>query len=151
VGQPGRQRHHNGDHDLSLPLTHAAAQIANDPRNAKERRRAAVFELFRQLHPPVALGDVGRALERPTWLTDDDVAIIDGVGGKLPVTWNDHDTIVALRVLSDLTHEGPVWTVYLRIEGKHEGRDVAACLRKGGDGGPAANATIVELALSPTP
>jgi hypothetical protein len=129
-------------------LTHAAAQIANDPGNAKDRRRAAVFELFRQLQPPLALGDVGRALERPAWLADDDVAIIDRVGGKLPVTWNQHDTIVVLRVLPEPNDEGPVWTVYLHIEGKHERREVAACLDNGGDG-PAANATIVELALSP--
>jgi hypothetical protein len=125
--------------------------MANDSRQEPHLRRAAVFELFRNLQTevPLSLGRVGEALDGPTWLADREIAVIDSVGGKLPVKWSSNDTIVAISVFPRLSDDGSVWTAYMRIEGHHRRSEIADCLRKPGRKRAAATALVIELALSP--
>ncbi|MGH9076350.1 MAG: hypothetical protein ACRDY0_02660 [Acidimicrobiales bacterium] len=128
-------------------MARVESAIAKDPTETGRVRRAAAFALLRQLRPPLSLADIGRALDRPNWLSDRHISFVHAVGGKLPVQWSDADTIVAIRVFPDLAGEGGVWTAYLRVEGQHPERSIRACLRNGG-GGPASKARVAELALS---
>ena len=122
-----------------------AGSDAYDP----DRRRRAVVELFRrQVQPGMTLADLARVLDDPAWLRDDDLSVVDVLGGKIPVSWTHEDTVLVLGVLPGLPDD-PGWSIYLRVAGKLELADVLALLH-GRDAPPeVARAEIREIGFEP--
>jgi len=123
--------------------------IAGSDAYGPERRRRAVVELFRrQVQPGMTLADLARVLDDPAWLRDDDLSVVDVLGGKIPVSWTHEDTVLVLGVLPGLPDD-PGWSIYLRVAGKLELADVLALLH--GRDAPAhvARAKIREIGFEP--
>ncbi|WP_437993257.1 hypothetical protein [Sorangium sp. So ce145] len=97
----------------------ALVVIANDATRGASERRVAVFELFkRHVRAGSTVADVARLLKRPTWLRDEDVHLVEDVGGRPPpVVLNANDTVFALDILPGAAPVHDLWTVYLRISG----------------------------------
>lgn len=114
-----------------------------------ERRRRAIVELFReQVRPGMTLADLARVLDDPEWLRDDDLSVVDVLGGKIPVSWTHEDTVLVLGVLPGLPDD-PGWSIYLRVAGKVELADVLAVLH-GREAPPeVAQAEIREIGFEP--
>jgi len=108
-----------------------------------------VVELFRrQVRPGMTLADLARVLGDAAWLRDEDLSVVDVLGGKIPVSWTLEDTVLVLGVLPGLPDD-PGWSIYLRVAGKLELADVLALLR-GRDAPPAvARAEILEVGFEP--
>ena len=45
-----------------------------------------------------SLGDLGRLIEAPRWLSDGDVLRIDAVGGKIPISWTPDGTVARIAL-----------------------------------------------------
>jgi hypothetical protein len=75
------------------------------------------------------LAELGRMLDAPAWLRDEDVVRVEAVAGKLPVSWASDGTMVAV------TLPGGAAALYLALEGKLTAGQVAAGLRGTGDAG----------------
>ena len=125
------------------------AAIAGSDAYGADRRRRAVVELFRQqVRPGMTLAELARVLDDPAWLRDDDLSVVDVLGGKIPVSWTSEDTILVLGVLPGLPDD-PGWSIYLRVAGKVELADVLALLR-GREAPPeVARAEILEVGYEP--
>ena len=123
--------------------------IAGSEADSPDRRRRAVVELFRrQVRPGMTLAELARVLDDPDWLRDDDLSVVDVLGGKIPVSWTLEDTVLVLGVLPGLPDD-PAWSIYLRVEGKLELADVLAVLH-GRDAPPeVAGAEIREIGFEP--
>jgi hypothetical protein len=96
--------------------------IANSDHYRPDHRRRAALSLFeRHLRPPITLGQLARALDKPTWLDDESIDVVRELGGLVPVTVEPRDTVFALRLFSQLSIDRRgVWAVYLRVQGKLE-------------------------------
>ena len=125
------------------------AVIAGSDAYSPDRRRRAVVELFRRhVRPGMTLADLARVLDDPAWLRDDDLSVVDVLGGKIPVSWTLEDTVLVLGVLPGLPDD-PSWSIYLRVAGKVELAGVLAVLH-GRDAPPdVARAEIREVGYEP--
>jgi hypothetical protein len=123
--------------------------IAGSDAYSPERRRRAVVELFRRhVQPGMTLADLGRVLDDPGWLRDDDLSVVDVLGGKIPVSWTLEDTVLVLGVLPGLPDD-PAWSIYLRVAGKLELADVLALLHGRAAPPEVARAEIREIGFEP--
>ena len=119
-----------------------------DP-DSPERRRRAIVELFReQVRPGMTLAELARVLDEPDWLRDEDLTVVDVLGGKIPVTWTHEDTVLVLGVLPGLPDD-PSWSIYLRVAGKLQLADVLALLHGGDAPAHVARAEIREIGFEP--
>ena len=125
------------------------AVIAGSDAYSPDRRRRAVVELFRRhVKVGMTLAELARVLDDPAWLRDDDLSVVEVLGGKIPVTWTHEDTVLVLGVLPELPDD-PSWAIYLRVAGRIELADVLALLR-GGTGPPEVErAEIREIGFEP--
>src|SRR4051794_15743713 len=125
------------------------AAVAGSDAESPERRRQAVVELFRRdVRPGMTLGEAARVLGAPAWLRDDDLWVVDVLGGKIPVSAELGDTVLALAILPGLPDD-PSWAIYLRVAGEVALGDVLALLH-GRDAPPeVARAEIREVAFDP--
>ena len=85
------------------------------------------------------LADLGRLIDAPSWLGDEDVARVEALAGKLPVAWSPDATVVAV------TLPGGTAALYLALDGQLSAGQVAAGLRGTGD---AQSAVIREAAIA---
>ena len=86
------------------------------------------------------LAELGRLLDAPSWLRDEDVTMVGALAGKLPVSWAPGATAV-------VTVRGGRAALYLVLDRPLDARAVAAGLR----GEPEAGAAVIrEAALSRT-
>ena len=123
--------------------------IAGSDAYGPDRRRRAVVELFRrQVQPGMTLADLARVLDDPAWLRDDDLSVVDVLGGKIPVSWTLEDTVLVLGVLPSLPDD-PAWSIYLRVAGKLELADVLALLHGGTAPPEVQRAEILEIGFEP--
>jgi hypothetical protein len=136
------------------PLDQPAAfwsAIANSADYNADHRRRAVFELVRRhVLPGTTLGELARLLDTPTWLDDDDIAVVTVLGGKIPVSWTFDDTVLVLSVHpGQPTDDDQPWAIYLRVEGQIDEASARAVLR--GAPAPAAvpQAEILEVGFLP--
>jgi hypothetical protein len=125
------------------------AVIAGSDAYSPDRRRRAVVELFRRhVKVGMTLAELARVLDDPAWLRDDDLSVVEVLGGKIPVAWTHEDTVLVLGVLPGLPDD-PSWAIYLRVAGRVELADVLALLR-GGEAPPeTAQAEIREIGFEP--
>ena len=123
--------------------------IAGSDAHSPERRRRAVVELFRrQVRPGMTLAELARVLDDPDWLRDDDLSVVDVLGGKIPVSWTLEDTVLVLGVLPGLPDD-PGWSIYLRVAGKLELGEVLALLHGGTAPPEVERAEILEIGFEP--
>jgi hypothetical protein len=95
-------------------------RIANSDRYRPDHRRRAVFALIkRHVHAPLPIGTLARILDKPTWLTREDIVVVDKLGGLVPLTFNTKDTVFMLPVFRDVPDgRYAFWAIYLRAEGR---------------------------------
>jgi hypothetical protein len=125
------------------------AVVAGSDDHSPDSRRRAVVELFRRhATPGTTLAELARALDDPAWLRDEDLSVVEVLGGKIPVSWTLEDTVLVLGVLPGLPDD-PSWAIYLRVAGKVELADVLALLH-GRDAPPeVGQAEILEIGFEP--
>lgn len=129
------------------PATFWAA-IANSAAYSRDHRRRAVFQLLRRHLPPGAnLGELARLLEGPEWLDEDDITVVGGLAGKIPVSWAPGDTVVVVSVLPHASQ--PNWAVYLRVAGNVDASTVGVLLRTGTAAPEIKQKEILEVGFSP--
>ena len=136
------------------PVTEPASfwsDIAGDDAFAPEHRRRAVVALFRRhVVPGTTLADLARALGDAAWLTDDDVSVVEVLGGKIPVSSTFEDTVLVLGVLPGLPDEASRhWAIYLRVAGTLDLSDVLALLHAGAAPPEVERAEILEVGFEP--
>ena len=136
------------------PVTEPASfwsDIAGDDAFGPEHRRRAVVALFRRhVVPGTTLAELARALGDPAWLVDDDVSVVDVLGGKIPVSWTIADTVLVFGVLPELSDEvSRDWAIYLRVAGTIDLADVIALLRGGTAAPEVQRAEILEVGFEP--
>ena len=126
-------------------------KIANSDAFSADHRRRAIFALFgRHVAPGITLGELGKILNHPTWLRDDDIEIITVLGGKLPVHFSVEDTVILAVVFASVP-DGiyQSWAIYVKAAGKVDRAQVRAALRGDKSASKAAAAKILELGYSP--
>jgi hypothetical protein len=115
------------------------SSMANDPEYPALQRRAAVDELFqRHVNPYISLTEMMSLLDHPTWITAENIKVINGIQAKgrvqesvntfvmdpvvdqdgtvVPVRINSDNTVFALNVLP-MKNEGQI-VIYLEVYGK---------------------------------
>ncbi len=130
---------------------HFWAAITSSAAYSSERRRQAVFQLFkRHVTPGLTLAELAIILDGPTWLAGDNLSVVTNLAGELPVKFTLDDTIFVLRVFPELVDDlyGP-WSIYLRVGGKVEPEAFLDLLRGEGVSDEVRQAELLELAFSP--
>ncbi len=127
------------------------ANIANCDKYNKNHRRYAVFQLFkRHVSSGLTLFELARILDNPRWLADDDITIVTGLAGKIPIKWTFEDTVFVIAVFPELTDNGyDRWAIYLRVSGKITRESLIRVLRGEIISENMRNARIPEFALIP--
>src|SRR4051812_45305067 len=70
-------------------------EVANNPDYSKERRRLAVFRLFKaHVKKGVTLKQLANILLNPSWFDLDDILVIEALGGSLPVRLTVENTVL---------------------------------------------------------
>jgi hypothetical protein len=125
--------------------------IANDDRFSPDHRRRAVFELMRRhVRIPVTVEALAGILDRPTWLHEEDVTVIDRLGGKIPVEFTFDDTVLVVGVFPNVGDTRlSRWSIYLRVQGHRTVQDVVHALQGRGDTKGVGTANVLEYALVP--
>jgi hypothetical protein len=114
-----------------------------------DSRRRQVVELFREhVRPGMTLAELARVLDEPEWLRDEDLSVVDVLGGKIPVRWTHEDTVLVLGVLPGLPDD-PGWSIYLRVAGRVALADVLALLHGREAPAEVARAEIREIGFEP--
>jgi hypothetical protein len=120
--------------------------IANSQEYAKSHRRLAVFQLFgRHIEPGMPLSELSTILDKPTWLKDTDVSVVDRLYGYLPLNKLSPGTVFHIRVFPDLPKLR--WSISLRISGQVGLEDFLKVLNSQDAQQQVKDATILELGL----
>ncbi len=114
--------------DRNQPTMWAA--VANDGRYRTPQRRQAVLELFRRhIAAGTTLGELGHILAGAPWLDEDDVRLVEDVGGRtLPVTPTFEDAIFAIYLFTADWRPDDFFAVYLRVPRYVTKRDLLAAI-----------------------
>jgi hypothetical protein len=104
--------------------------VANDGRYRTPQRRQAVIELFRgHITAGTTLGELGQILAGAPWLDEDDVRLVEDVGGRtLPVTPTFEDAIFAIYLFTSDWRPDDFFAVYLRVPRYVTKRDLLAAI-----------------------
>jgi hypothetical protein len=118
--------------------------IANDPTYPLAHRRTAVLQLFmRHVAPGTPLAQLVRILDGAPWLEDEDVALVEDIGGFAGLTTGLGDIAFRITVLPD-SDAGAF--VFLALDATLDRLAFAATVR---GGGIAPDARIVDRATLP--
>jgi hypothetical protein len=133
---------------LTTPVSEPAQYwtgMANDSAYPDFHRRGAVVQLFRRhVKAGMQLSAVARLLDHPTWLRPGDIAVVDIVGGYIPVAYDLNGTVFVLSVLPE--PDGSCGAaIYLRVRGRIGVRDLRDLVSEAG-GTRAAKARVAEVA-----
>jgi hypothetical protein len=128
----------------------ALSQISNDAVVAPEDRRRCVFALFRShTRAGMPLSELAATLGGATWLLPERISVVKSLGGKIPVTWTNEDTIFLIR---PWLPPGNLSAVYLRVAGKGlEPRALFAVLRGLSKDKRLGAERVLEVGLSESP
>jgi len=92
------------------------SSIANSKDYTAEHRRLSVFQLFkRHVRAGQRLFDLAEILDRPTWLQEENITLIESFHGKVPVVWDLVNSIFAIRLGLPAENNS---AVYLKLTGK---------------------------------
>jgi hypothetical protein len=101
-----------------------------------------VTDLQRDVVPgATTLGELGEMIDAASWLEDGAVAVVDAIGGKLPVSRPPGGTVATVA----LPDGGAV--LYLALEERFSAAEVAAGLRNAPGAERASGAVIRQLAV----
>jgi hypothetical protein len=104
--------------------------IANDGRYRTTHRRLAVIQIFtRHVKPGMSLAEIAKVLATPLWLGDEDVAMIEDLGGHLPVALTPTNTVFAIRVFPEPAAVTGLSVVFLSVAGHVSRSDFLRLLR----------------------
>ena len=129
------------------------SDIANDSSFSDTHRRYAVFMLFkRHIKTGISIEEFRKLLGKPSWLTYDDISLIEAVGGEIPMEFTLTDSIFVWNVFPDLPDgRWQHWAIYIKIEGKISREDFYNAISNS-DGGASPeikNKRLLEFALAP--
>jgi hypothetical protein len=101
------------------------AAIANDPSRPAAQRALAVELLVRRNVVPgrTTLGVLGAMLGGAAWLGDNDLELVEVLGGKVPVSWSLGDTVAAVSL------PGGRSVLYLAVAGQYTAPELVNALR----------------------
>ena len=94
------------------------SSIANDEDYSYEKRQVAVVELFQRfVKPGITLNQLGDILNKPTWLKDDDINLIEYHTGPSLLKYLYPGSVFYMFLFRDIRPQYQV-TIGIRIEGK---------------------------------
>jgi hypothetical protein len=99
--------------------------IANDKNFNDNHRRYAVFMLFkRHVKAGISINQLGELMNKPSWLSYEDVTLIEKIAGEMPIEFSLADSFFIIKVFSHLSYgRWEYWGIYFKIEGKINRRD----------------------------
>ena len=119
--------------------------IASDPSYRETHRARCAIQLFQRHVPPgTSLGELAELLSNPNWVADEDIEIVRHLRGEVPVTWNNEDTVISLRLFPQLAGVS-AFAIYLRIAGKVDRGGFVDLLRRRETGETIREAKILEV------
>jgi hypothetical protein len=123
------------------------SSIANDPQYSDDHRRIAVFQLFkRHVRPGRTISEVAATLNKPTWLKEENLAIVERIHGKIPVKWDLVNSVFSIRI--GLPPENNS-TIYLKVKEKRiQPKELYECLKGIVVDQVCSQATVMEIGYS---
>jgi hypothetical protein len=87
-------------------------------------RARAIERLIRRYAPPGCrtLGAIAAILDSAAWLSEGDVAIVDALAGKVPVSWGTDESVAVIRLARG---QG---ALYVTLAGRFDAGEVCAAL-----------------------
>ena len=124
--------------------------IAEDPTYPRSHRRHSIFQLFkRHVKPGMTLASLGQLLGQPAWLAEQDITMVEDLGGSIPVRLSFDNTVLVLAILPDSAPHTDRWQIYLSVQGHVDLGEVWQVLQ-GRETNSATGATpILEVGFSP--
>jgi len=92
-------------------------KLANDQSLSFAERRKSVFLLFqRHVKVGMTLSELSKVLGKPRWLREEDVSLVDAIGGYIPVEWNFDNCVFGIRVFWE-EYPREYLAIYLSFQG----------------------------------
>jgi len=97
-------------------------KISNDNSYSKFHRRHCIFQLFyRHIQPGMSLSSLATIFNKPHCLHENDIYVIEDLGGHIPVSISAGDTILVINVLPE--NDTDYFQVYFKVSGEMSAKD----------------------------
>ena len=124
--------------------------IGSDESYSRLHRRHSIFQFFyRHIVPGMTLADLARVMGKPTWLSENDVTIVEDLGGHIPVKLASDRTVLVFDVLPDKTTISDRWQVYISVTGSISLPEIRGLLFEETAPESVRKAKIIEIGFSP--
>ena len=124
--------------------------IANSHEHAIRHRRLSVFCLFgRHVKPRMRLSELATMLKDSTWFNDEDITVVEDLGGHIPVQLTHDDTVFVLSILPTMPPPSEYWAIFLRVSGRVDRNSFVRLLRGGEVDEQTREAFILEVGFVP--
>lgn len=126
------------------------SHIASDESYTRLHRRYSIFQLFRRhILPGMTLAELAGVVGKHAWLSVSDVAILEDLGGHIPVKLSSGRTVLVFDILPDRTTISDRWQVYIGVAGSVSLEDLRGLLFEATAPESVRNARILEIGFSP--
>ena len=129
--------------------------IAEDDSYSRLHRRHSIFQLFyRHVVPGMSLSQLAFILQRPSWLTEKEITIVEDLGGHIPVSLSLGNTVLVFNVIPDSNPNSDRWhpdrwQIYMSVTGQIHPNGFYRLLGGGAVNQATSEATILEVGFSP--
>ncbi len=124
--------------------------IVENKAYRKNHRRHSVYQFFyRHVKPGMTLSQLAQILGSPTWLANEDISIVEDLGGYIPVKVTFDNTVLVLDILPDPDPVSEHWYVYVSVTGHVDPKNFYQLLQGGAVDQATSEATILEIGFSP--
>lgn len=124
--------------------------IVEDESYSRLHRRHSIFQLFyRHVVPGMTLSLLALILQRPAWLTQKEITIVEDLGGHIPVSLSFDNTVLVFNIIPNPASSSDRWHIYLSVKGQIDPHDFFRLLSGSAVNQAISEATILEVGFSP--
>ena len=123
-------------------------RLANEPGFPSRHRQHFAFQLLhRHATPGRRLEELLTLVRALDWVSLEDIEIVGDLGGSIPVSVGDEETVIVIRLVPEPGHE--IWAVYLRLAARIEAYELRRLVEERKVSSEVGSAVLLEIGFSP--
>jgi hypothetical protein len=125
-------------------------EIAENSSYSILHRRHCIFQLFyRHVTQGLTLASLATLLNIPSWLTENNITVVEDIGGSIPVKLSFENSVVVLNILPGKSADLNRWQIYISVNYKTDSKFFFKLISGAPTNQDTENLRIIEIGFSP--
>jgi hypothetical protein len=124
--------------------------IAENDAFSLLHRRHCIFQLFyRHVTQGMTLASLAMLLNKPLWLAENDITVVEDIGGHIPVKLSFENSVVVLNILTGKSADLNRWQIYISVNNKTDAKNFFKLISGASTNRDTEDLKIIEIGFSP--